>query len=356
MNKIYTVNPDVEIERRGEVYVLLRTVDQTLIRLSTSAFSILSLCDGQRSQRRIFQQLSEHIHYEGYRDITGDFARCFENLLDLGLISEVAAAPLRSERQWRAPVLITGCPRSGTTALSLLSTHREICVFNEYKLYTDPDDGDQVWHRLMSDTLGPPPEKIAVSARQLKEELSREFPHGANNATLRSWLFESMLSTPRIYGDKMPGVYLRHMDRLAESYPDAKCLVTVRDGRAVVASQIRNYQKATDQGTKLQGWMKDTVQKAESLWLSQMKIWLSLRDNPPLPCLEVRYEDAVSNPRTMLSKLAGFLEIDYRESDFKPFLSLYRPKNIDSWRTELPDIEEHLSAEFRDTLQDLGYS
>ncbi|MBW2287715.1 MAG: sulfotransferase, partial [Deltaproteobacteria bacterium] len=39
----------------------------------------------------------------------------------------------------KAPLLITGCPRTGTTALARwLSTHDKICIFNEYSLYYPP--------------------------------------------------------------------------------------------------------------------------------------------------------------------------------------------------------------------------
>jgi hypothetical protein len=48
------------------------------------------------------------------------------------------------DRGWDQPLLITGCPRTGSTVLTRsLSTHREFCLFNEYQLYDDYPDMEQ---------------------------------------------------------------------------------------------------------------------------------------------------------------------------------------------------------------------
>ena len=98
-----------------------------------------------------------------------------------------------------------------------------------------------------------------------------------------------------------------------------------------------------------------TVAEAEFLWLRSVKKWLSLRENPPAPCLEVRYEQATQSPVELAKSICNFVGIEYRANEFAAFLTSYEPVHTDSWRTELPDIDDQLSDEFRDALAQLGY-
>ena len=102
-------------------------------------------------------------------------------------------------------------------------------------------------------------------------------------------------------------------------------------------------------------WMKPTVREAEYLWLRSARAWLKLRANPPAPCLEVRYEQAVRSPATLAKNICDFVGTAYREEDFREFFEQYHPVNINAWRNEMGDIEEQLSSEFLNALDELGY-
>ena len=258
---------------------------------------------------------------------------------------------------WAAPLLITGCARTGTTALTrLLSTHDRICMFNEYSLYTNPPEEGSVWHRIrvMRDD-NPPPDKISPDAGSLRSRLAAELPSPVSDETATNWIFGLLRKPVAVYGDKMPLRYLQVMEEIAQRFPRTRILLTMRDGRAVVASQLRHYHNAVERGITPEHWMQPTVEEAEYLWLAFARIWLRLRASPPAPCLEVRYEQATQSPEALARNICEFVGLDYCRDEFAEFLDGYRPTHVDTWRRELPDIEAHLSDEFCEALRQLGY-
>jgi hypothetical protein len=259
-------------------------------------------------------------------------------------------------QSWQAPLLITGCARSGTSALARgLSTHPGICMFNEYNLYYPPVIEESLWHRL-SEMRGdnPPPTKIARDMPSFRATMARDLPDPAPSSVVRDWIFGLLRRPVTIYGDKMPYLYLGRMEEIVERFPGVRFLLTLRDGRAVVASQIRQYHRAVRNGEEPDRWMSPSVEEAEYLWLRSARKWLSLREDPPAPCLEVDYDRATAHPEELCRKLCEFVGMDYRQEDFRGLLEIYRPAP-DVWRDEVPDLEERLSDEFREALAQLGY-
>ncbi len=263
-----------------------------------------------------------------------------------------------NNKDWNAPLLITGCARTGTSALArCLSTHPELCIFNEYHLYYKKKDTFYLWSYLsqMSEN-NPPPEKVDENTATLKDRLLRELPEPATNEATRDWLFRSMPQSTLVYGDKLPYEYLGRMRLIAKEHPGVKYLVTLRDGRDVIASQIRNHKLAAKKGGLPSHWMRPSVREAEFLWLRSARTWLKLRSNPPAPCLEVRYEQATLSPEALARNICEFLGIVYRKNDFRQFFSGYKPVRIRSWHEEIENIEEQLSSDFIDMLRKLDYS
>ena len=186
--------------------------------------------------------------------------------------------------------------------------------------------------------------------------MATELPTPVSDEATKSWLF-GLLETPvQVYGDKMPYRYLEVMEEVVEAFPRSRFLVTIRDGRAVVASQIRRHRFAIESGTSPERWMQPTVELAESRWLSFARRWLELRKDPPAPCLEVRFEEATRSPEVLVRRICEFVGMDYRREEFDLFFEAYRPIRVDAWRKELPGIDDRLSDEFRDALGELGYA
>ena len=258
---------------------------------------------------------------------------------------------------WKAPLLITGCPRTGSSALArYLSTHPRICIFNEYSLYYPPVIEFNVWQRLSQMHDNPPPSKVSRDMESLRSKLVEEVPSTASAETTRNWLFGLLREPMTIYGDKMPFVYLKAMEKIVKEFPGTRFLLTLRDGRAVIASQIRQHQIAIENGVAPDNWMKPTVQEAEFLWLRSVRKWLPLRDDPPAPCLEVRYEQATKAPEALAKEVCNFVGMDYQQEEFQEFLNGYQSIHADTWREEIPDLEAQVSDEFRDALEQLGYA
>lgn len=262
------------------------------------------------------------------------------------------------EQKWGAPLLITGCARTGTSALArLLSRHPRICIFNEYHLYYKSKEFCNVWHRIRGMTEdNPPPDCISDDSAAMVARLERDLPSPVPCTEARKWLFDQASGILEIYGDKMPYKYLCTMNTVADHFPKAKFLITVRDGRDVVASQILRYHEAVRAGNKPEHWMQPTVEKAEYLWLQSARTWLELRPNPPLPCLEVRYEQATRDPTSLARSICEFTGMNYREEEFRTFARKYRPVHVAKWQEEGLDLENRLSSEFLDALEQLGYS
>ena len=258
---------------------------------------------------------------------------------------------------WNHPLLITGCPRTGSTALTRgLSTHPNFCLFNEYHLYLGDARSHEAWDRIM--TMPPtnrPPEHIGPSAADLRRRLRQSFPEKADNRTLRRWLFEQADPLPRIYGDKTPMSYLHNIESIARLHPGARCLITLRDGRDVIASQMRAYRSSIENGTPPSFWMKETVREAQALWSEAVHLWFTYRRSPPIECLEVRYEEAVHAPEALVKRICEFTGVHHEPGAFRGFFSEYVPTRVGSWRVECPDMEKHLSRDFRGTLEVLGY-
>lgn len=261
-----------------------------------------------------------------------------------------------------APLLITGVPRTGTTALCAgLSLHHAICIVNEVCLYhpenwagqrlSSMPDGffwnshvDHVW-----------PDKCPS-----RERTMRTIRPWMTNAEVQNWLFhqtQEHLGRPlAIYGDNMPGAYLKHLGAIAERYPKAKIVVTIRDGRDVIASQVRHYYE-DDKPLAIQDWRAASIERAAPLWLGYMKMWEKWRAVlASNRWMELRYEHATQNPAAAVRELLEFADVEYIESEFAAFFSFYRPVHVGTWKDAFPDMEAALSDEFMRTLERWGYA
>jgi hypothetical protein len=95
------------------------------------------------------------------------------------------------------------------------------------------------------------------------------------------------------------------IDRVFAFFPTAQLIVLVRDGRAVVESCVRTF-----------GW---DVDLAARRWAAAASIAMRFLDGRATddPAVRlVRYEDLVADPRSQMTKLLSFLDLDVAEYDF----------------------------------------
>ncbi len=212
------------------------------------------------------------------------------------------------------PVFVIGCPRSGTTLLTLmLSSHSRLAIPPETRFLLP------VFRRRASfgDLT------VTANRRRLARAVVRrrgsKFGHlGLDADRVRKTVVHgppslgSALAAPyRLYaadrgkvrwGDKRPG-YFRNVDVIRALFPDAQVVHLVRDPRDSVASLKR-----------MTWWRHGTV-GAVATWVHAVDCARgAARRLPAGSFLELRYEDLVRDPQQELERLCAFLGEDFEQS------------------------------------------
>jgi len=252
-------------------------------------------------------------------------------------------------------IAITGCARSGTTALcEVFNTDQRILVLNEIGWLTR-------WETNISDRLTNV--SLSKNARpQFKK--NRAFLQNKNlnpdkivNLSIKNkWTGKDLYSyivkntTAEIIGDKMPLEYVNDLDKLTKKFKDTKFIILIRDGRSVISSQIENWSEDS-----LDHWTRPNIEEAEYLWLNQT---INLQDRvsklsaqEASRVLLVRYEALVVEPDRILKVISDFVGLDppIKNND------LIKPVFTDKWKAKFPDMMNRLSADFKSYLKKLGY-
>jgi LPS sulfotransferase NodH len=222
------------------------------------------------------------------------------------------AAVLRTDDR---PVFVGGCPRSGTTLLrSMLNAHPVLALPRETHFVVesyrrratfgdlrDPDSRRRLaeWivtrKRTQFDRLELPRDK-AISA------LSNAPPTVGSVVGTALKLFAERFDKPR-WGDKRPR-YVQELPAILDMFPDAQFVAIVRDPRSVVAS-IKKL-------GWLDSWYDGTVAGAVDRWLYSVRAGRqALRRHRDDQFLEIRYEDLVDDPASVLRHMCTFLGLSH---------------------------------------------
>lgn len=214
--------------------------------------------------------------------------------------------------EWSGPLFIVGMPRSGTKLLrGLLNRHPRIRVpdietdFFPFLVRWVQQHGEpqsqQAFLRLYEEvrtatyfSFRPAHPPFTWQAWQLECEgrydaasLFEAFVRTETGAARRSGI---------IWGDKSPA-YIRHLGLLLEHFPDARVVHLVRD--------VRDYCVSTRKA-----WNKD-IGRAAYHWGRDVAAAHELCRAYPQRCIEIAYEDLVSEPEVQLRRLSGLLGIDF---------------------------------------------
>jgi hypothetical protein len=276
------------------------------------------------------------------------------------------------------PLLVGGCPRSGTTLLrSLLDNHPGLAVPPETDFVIPlwvrrgrfRDLRDPRARRRVAEWIFDTPWR---GGRRLRAGLvDRDAAVARVEAappTLGSLfaaafaVFADAHGKPR-WGDKRPG-YAVYLDAVFALFPDAQFVNLIRDPRAAAASQIRAP------------WYRDgrrlSVQAAAANWgVAVERVDRFAAGLRPDQLLDVRYEDLVVNPRGTLAEVCAFAglepEIDAmieapRDAALKPswherVAEPISAAPLERWRSELTSrqvaLVEHAAG---DHLARFGYA
>lgn len=260
---------------------------------------------------------------------------------------------------------ITGCPRSGATALAhSLNKDPRIFVADELGFYTSwysPQFGQRfldVTNQQSPPGIGPYTEghKGLFASHDIRLDVLQQacqvYAGQMTGEKMAQLICNSSDQNFQLFGDKFPRDYLLQLTEISLMFPDLRFIVVMRDGRAVIASQIRRWQLDQEAGRTAPHWAHPTIEQAEYVWLDQVQALVGHISNISAKrLLLVRYEQAVSESEKLASELSNFLDFDIAADIF----SHYRPTHIESWKHELPDMEEQLSKEFQLYLRLFGY-
>jgi len=251
-------------------------------------------------------------------------------------------------------VIITSAPRSGSTPLAkLLGRQKDVFVTNELGTYDDWDNPNK-WQNYIGskDWINFVANKEIFEAHDLDLYEFRE--QVINNKLSGKQIFEWLLNSTevKLLGDKCPITYLYSIPKLMHKFPNSKFIIAVRDGREVVASQIRGYRKwPPGDPDHASHWMKPTVQQAQNLWLTISKMTFRMINLLPEDrFLLYRYEDAVAEPDKFCENISDFLGVDIVNIN-----DYFKATNLNRWKEDHPSMMDELSTEFKDMLRMFNY-
>lgn len=216
------------------------------------------------------------------------------------------------------PVIVVGCPRSGTTLLQLmLHCHPRMAVPPETRFVIDAYDRrvgfgdltDPANRRALAEWItGRPAGKfhdLGLDAAEVNERIVAAPPTLGSALATVFQAYAGRFGKPR-WGDKRP-TYIQHLDHIMRLFPEAQIVHVIRDGRDCVAS------------LKEMSWYKKDINHAISTWAQAVDAGRrAARQLGPGSYHEMRYEDLVADPETMLRGLCAFLGEDYDPAMTEP--------------------------------------
>lgn len=222
-------------------------------------------------------------------------------------------------------VFIIGNPRSGTSLFRLmLNAHSDIisppeCGFLHwwYPKYKDWDESsnksiniDDFVNDIKSSKKM---EDWNLDFEKLKQIIKQQNPENYDQLSEMVYLMfaEQKGKKPLIIADKN-NYYIKHLNDLNKIWPSAKYILLVRDGRDVACSYLNIEKLVTDSPYKPK--LSNDISAIAKEWVlnneNSINFMNSFNDDR---AFILRYEDLVTNPQLLLTKVCRFLGIDFNE-------------------------------------------
>lgn len=200
-------------------------------------------------------------------------------------------------------VFIVGSPRSGTTYLQrLLASHEMVLTGQESNVFQYAGPLLRRWHTegRQADGRG----GVGLGCYFEEKEFLRILRHFLHE------LLEPMmgrLGPGMLFVEKTPQ-HAVFLPEIIELLPDCRIIHIVRDPRDVVASMLA---VSRSWGA---GWAPRSARRAALIWLRQVRAAKEAQNTIPAEQFyEVRYEDLVAQPTSILQNLVSFLKLSWAE-------------------------------------------
>ncbi|MCP5184576.1 MAG: sulfotransferase [Pseudomonadales bacterium] len=213
-------------------------------------------------------------------------------------------------------LFVVGCPRSGTTLLQrMLDAHPLLAVANDThfipraidRVGLDPACTLNAGHVEFVRTYRRF-SRLGVDAQDLARAATETTYQGFVAALYAAF---AQRQGKRFAGEKTPD-YVKRLDLLGNLFPLARFVHIIRDGREV-AQSVRDWASAHKGPGKLRSWQESPIGIAALWWEHQVRTGRRLATQLGSRYLEVRYDQLVTDPQTMLRRIAGFLDLPYSE-------------------------------------------
>jgi hypothetical protein len=252
------------------------------------------------------------------------------------------------------PLFVVGCPRSGTTLLSLmLHAHPNLAMPPEtrFLVYTWRKrhefgnlDTEDLRLQLASTVTrwGSYVRDLGLDPPELREKISAGPPTIGSAFGIVFREFAQLHGKAR-WGDKRPAYY-QEVDVLLRLFPDAQIVHVIRDGRSNVASLKR-----------MPWWKYDSITSMATWALAEYCMQRNKKRLPADTFYAIRYESLVADPEGELRKLCAFLDEDFHEAMLQPhrvtgvvpdrktwhesLKTTVNEDSVDTWRTGLEPWE-----------------
>jgi Sulfotransferase family len=254
---------------------------------------------------------------------------------------------------------IVGCGRSGTTLLrAMLNAHSAFAVPSEsyfpvwfsrfpnrYRRW-DGRSVESFFTELSSHNYfamwGLSPDKVHAA-------LQSAGPEDFSQAVRTVYALYAQEKGKTRYADKTP-IFVSHMRRLADLFPEAVFIHLLRDGRDVALSIMDVT------------WGPDDLDQAALYWKQQVRRGLKAADAlGPGRYYSLRYEDLLAAPAVELERLCHFVGVEYSEqmlsyaADARSlFAELHKPhehRGIGTAPAPRRDWRQKLSADDREVFR-----
>jgi hypothetical protein len=146
---------------------------------------------------------------------------------------------------------------------------------------------------------------LGLDAADVNEQIVAGPPTLGSALAIVFQAYAARFGKPR-WGDKRP-TYIQHLDHIMRLFPDAQVVHVIRDGRDCVAS------------LKEMTWYKRDINHAIATWAQAVDAGQrAAKMLGPSSYHEMRYEDLVAEPETVLRDLCGFLGEEYDPAMTEP--------------------------------------
>jgi UDP-3-O-[3-hydroxymyristoyl] glucosamine N-acyltransferase len=196
---------------------------------------------------------------------------------------------------------IVGCGRSGNTLLrTMINSHPDIAIPPETEFIVDATQPgldavgvcDAVSKHLRIIDLH-------IDVDEWRKDVQALEPFTAAQALRELYARYARRFGKSRYGDRTP-YYSEHLPLIAATFPEARAIHLIRDGRDVAASMKPLWFGPNNAGDLADHWRNtiNTIRASAEF----------------MPILEVRYEQLIREPRSVLAEVLDFCELTWNDS------------------------------------------